>query len=130
VYLSSGEQLQYDPIETVVAVEKIKEMNVLFASKQKEIKTNKGHPVATNDLAFNSNALPDVMEGLSKYFNTKIFYNKEEIKAMNFTGTFSQKDSLAIILKVIAQMNDLQFTSTDSGFMVEKINSAIKKDEQ
>jgi hypothetical protein len=49
---------------------------------------------------------------------------------MNFTGTISKNDSLSIILKVIAQMNDLQISSTDSGFTVEKLSNAIKKDEQ
>jgi transmembrane sensor len=131
VYLDPGQQLQYNAIKTLVAVEKIGTPDEELLTKQgKSIRQNKGHSYTTKDLVFNSNSLPEVMEGLSKYFNAKIFYNREEIEARNFTGTFSQKDSLAIILKVIAQMNDLQVNSTDSGFMVEKINSAIKKDEQ
>jgi len=130
VYLSPGEQLKYDSAKTLVAVEKIKGLNAdMLAVKQHKTQKNHSHAV-TNELVFSSSALPDVMDRLSKYFNTKISYNKTEIESMNFTGTISKNDSLSIILKVIAQMNDLQISSTDSGFTVEKLSNAIKKDEQ
>ena len=130
VYLSPGEQLKYDSAKTLVAVEKIKGLNGdMLAIKQHKTQKNHSHAV-TNELVFNSSALPDVMDRLSKYFNIKISYNKTEIESMNFTGTISKNDSLSIILKVIAQMNDLQISSTDSGFTVEKLSNAIKKDEQ
>jgi len=129
VYLSPGEELKYD--STLVAIEKIKATDEdLSVSKRKDIKAHKNNSVASDDLVFSSSALPDVMDRLSKYFNTKILYNKMEIESMNFTGTISKNDSLSIILKVIAQMNDLQISSTDSGFTVEKLSNAIKKDEQ
>jgi hypothetical protein len=121
VYLSAGEQLKYDSVKTLVAVEKIKGLNTDLLATQH--KTQKNHSDAvTNELVFNSSALPYVMEQLSKYFNARINYNKTEINEMNFTGTISKNDSLSVILKVIAQMNDLQISSTDSGFLIEKIN--------
>jgi ferric-dicitrate binding protein FerR (iron transport regulator) len=96
----------------------------------KQNKTNKNYSDnATNELVFNSRALPDVMEQLSKYFNTRINYNKTEINEMNFTGTISKDDSLSIILKVIAQMNDLQISTSDSGYVIKKSNDAIKDDQ-
>jgi len=129
VYLSPGEQLKYDSVKTFVAVEKIKELNAELLATKKN-KTNKNYSDnATNELVFNSRALPDVMEQLSKYFNTRINYNKIEINEMNFTGTISKNDSLSIILKVIAQMNDLQISASDSGYVIKKSNNAIKDDQ-
>jgi ferric-dicitrate binding protein FerR (iron transport regulator) len=126
VYLSPGEQLKYDSVKTFVAVEKIKQHNTeLLATKQNKVNKNHSHD-ATNELVFNSRALPDVMEQLSKYFNTRIKYNKTEINEMNFTGTISKNDSLPIILKVIAQMNDLQISTSDSGYVIKKLNDAMK----
>ena len=84
-------------------------------------RAQKRTPSESTDLVFNSSTLPDVMEKLSKYYNMKIAYDKDEIKAMNFTGTITKKDSLQIILKVIGQMNDLEISSNDSGFVVQKI---------
>lgn len=129
VYLFPGEQLKYDSVKTLVAVEKIKAAGEdMLAAKQ--VKADKDHAATTvNDLVFNSSALPDVMEQLSKYFNIKISYNKTEINEMNFTGSISKNDSLSIILKVIAQMNDLHITLSDSGYIIEKANDALKDDQ-
>jgi len=122
VYLFPGQQLQYNINTAIVAVEKIKEPNdALLAKQESTVTVNKKHREESTDLVFSSSTLPDVMEKLSKYYNMKIAYDKDEIKAMNFTGTITKKDSLQIILKVIGQMNDLEISSNDSGFVVQKI---------
>jgi transmembrane sensor len=130
VYLSAGEQLRYDIGAKLVAVEKIKTADEhLPATKKLKIKKHPSDDVS-NDLVFTSSSLPEVMEQLSKYFNTRISYNKAEISEKNFTGNISRKDSLPVILKLIAQMNDLQISTTDSGFVVEKLNDAIREKNQ
>jgi transmembrane sensor len=120
VYLTAGQQLNYDLSNSILIVEKMKSADSkLFVQKQNTSKETKN--IAERDLVFNGSSLPEVLKQLEKYFSTPISYNKKEIRQMHFTGTISNKDSLAIILKVIAQMNDLQIASSDTGFVVERI---------
>ena len=78
--------------------------------------------VVDDNLVFNSTALPEVLQQLSKYFNQKISFDSTNISAMNFTGTITRQDSLPIVLKVIAQMNELEVAPEGDAFIIKKIN--------
>lgn len=69
-------------------------------------------------LSFTRVPLPDVFEKLMLQYHVTISYNKTAIAAMNFTGTIAPADSVAVVLKVIAQMNGLAVTETDGGFVI------------
>jgi transmembrane sensor len=122
IYLLPGEQLQYDRNKMLASVEKINEIkNVPLTNELKRSNINKKHLNEPSDeLQFNGTALPEVMNRLSKYFNVNIAYDKAEIESMSFTGTITKKDSVAIILKVITQMNELEISSNDSGYIIKK----------
>lgn len=122
VYLSPGEQLQYDVTKMFATVEKIKDVERRTRSEQ-AIMANKKSKEADADLVFSGSSLAEVLEKLSKHYNVKIEYNKTEMDTMSFTGTVTRNDSLPVILKVIAQMNDLEVTAGENGFTVQKINA-------
>jgi transmembrane sensor len=129
VYLSAGQQLKYDLETALVSVGKIRTTDGKLLAKSRNNISKEPGVDEGRDLIFNGTSLPDVLEQLARYFDTKISFNKEEISRKHFTGTISKTDSLAIILKVIAQMNDLQVASGDTGFVVEKI-APTKEDEE
>lgn len=70
-------------------------------------------------------SLPEVMEKLSGYYHQQISFDSTGLSKMNFTGTISRNDSLNIVLKVIAQMNDLQLTHDDSGYELKRTEKSF-----
>jgi ferric-dicitrate binding protein FerR (iron transport regulator) len=70
------------------------------------------------DLLFDHMALNEVMDQLSRYYQVPIEYKKNELSDMFFSGSVLKTDSLSVILKVIAHMNDLQISLTNEGFRV------------
>jgi type II secretory pathway component GspD/PulD (secretin) len=71
-------------------------------------------------LNFVNTSLPDVMNKLTAYYHEKINFDSTALDEMNFTGTISQNDSLKIVLKVIAQMNNLELSHDDNGYELKK----------
>ena len=72
----------------------------------------------TDTLSFTRVPLSDVFGKLMLQYHVTISYNKAEITAMNFTGTITARDSLAVVLKVIAQMNGLTATEKEGAFVI------------
>lgn len=119
VYLSPGEQMEYNASKNLLAVTAIP-LDKPVEKENKNTKAKENEPDA--GMNFNSTPLPEVMEKLSVYYNKKIVFEKAEIDSMNFTGSISKKDSLPIVLKVIAQMNDLSIEPNEDGFIIQKAN--------
>lgn len=116
IYLSPGEQLNFNENTALLAVEKINGNKPGVVTK---VIQQNNEPV-NNTLSFSNAALPGVMKKLSAYYNVKISYDTLLIDTMNFTGTVSKNDSLEIILKAIGQMNDLDISKTGNEFIISK----------
>lgn len=118
VYLMPGQQLEYNADSMLATI-----LNIDSVDKPKKLPVNiakKKTITAGTGLVFNSASLPEVFEKLSKYYNVKIEFNKIAIEKMNFTGTINKNDSLAIVLKIITQMNDLEIIEQNDGFLIQQ----------
>ncbi|HEY6978278.1 MAG TPA: FecR domain-containing protein [Chitinophagaceae bacterium] len=123
IYLLPGEQMQYDTDKMLVAVEKI--INDNNRSLKKPLSNpaaKKAEGVDNHNLSFNSTPLIEVLNQLAKYYSAKIEFDENEINTMSFTGEITKTDSLPIVLNIIAQMNELEVTQQDDGFMIRKLN--------
>ena len=114
ILLKPGEQLRvtYEPGADLAIITNFD------TGKPAPKKMNAGTGDNRKDLVFDNTELPDVMSQLISYYRTRITYNKTELSNMYFSGQVLESDSLSVILKVIAKMNDLQVTQTTDGFMV------------
>lgn len=117
VYLSPGEQLNFDRDQMLLAVNNIKSIKVESPSK-----TNHENQLNNKNtsLNFSSDSLCTVFEKLSKFYNVKIDYDKNDIETKSFTGNISANDSLSIMLNVIAQMNDLEVSQENNNYIIRK----------
>ncbi len=118
VYLEPGEQLKYDADKTLAAVQKINDSKVILKKTKPLLADNKTVVIKKDELTFAGNSLPDVMNHLADFYRTEIKYDKDEIAEMNFTGTVTRKDSLHVVLKIIAQMNGLEILDNHNEFIV------------
>jgi transmembrane sensor len=121
IYLQPGEQMQYDTDKMLVAVGKIVNTDSISLKRMsRSPAVKKADAVANRDLSFNSTPLNEVLKRLAQYYSAKIEYDEAEISAMSFTGEISKNDSFPVVLKIIAQMNDLEITQQTDGFLVRK----------
>ena len=119
VILEPGQQLNYDLKEMTGVVELIKpEKKTPGAIAVKKLR--KAAPAQTQGLNFVNTSLPEVMGRLTAYYHEKINFDNSALEHMNFTGSISPNDSLNIVLKVIAQMNDLQLGHDENGYQLSK----------
>jgi ferric-dicitrate binding protein FerR (iron transport regulator) len=119
VYLLPGEQLKFKEGSNMLAVEKIDDSSkTTVAIKPKKLNTKADS--ISNQLTFSNTLLPEVLNKLSAYYKVKIQYDTLLINKMNFTGSILKNDSLPVILKAIAQMNDLEILKQDDGFIIFK----------
>jgi hypothetical protein len=49
-----------------------------------------------------------------------IRYDTTAIREMNFSGRINRADTLAVVLKLIAQMNELEVTGGEKDFLIRK----------
>lgn len=117
VYLSPGQQLNYNAEKMLTLVEKIGNINKPVARKL----NNKVIGDTSTELRFDGTSLSSVIDKLSKHFSARIEYDTLQIKAMNFTGII-KSDSLQNVLKVIARMNDLEIVQEGDKFSIKKIS--------
>lgn len=108
-YLSPGDELSYNSVTKMVAEAK-------FTGK----KTTESPVNNQRDFDFNSASLKEVMDKLATSYHCKIAYSGKDIEDMNFTGTVTQKDSLTVILKLIATMNGLTVQLKGSNYIISK----------
>ena len=120
VYLAPGQQLDYNEAELLVHVGNIRSDQAPAVQKSGKRKSPSVAATVSPNLTFVNSSLSDVMTKLSDFFDAEINFDHEELDAMNFTGTVSKDDSLAIVLKVIAQMNGLELLQEQSKFKLRK----------
>lgn len=69
---------------------------------------------------FNNQSLDQVFEQLEILYNTKIDYNKADIKGMTFIGKVDSSDALSDILNSIALLNNLRVENKSNGYLISK----------
>ncbi len=118
IYLSPGEQLNFNETSTLLVVEKI--------NKKRSNTVNADKPAAdslSDNLTFSNTLLPEVLQKLAAYYNVKISYDTALVDTISFTGTISRKDSLTVILKAICTMNGLNLLDTANEYKIYKIHN-------
>ncbi|OQP44446.1 hypothetical protein A4H97_08695 [Niastella yeongjuensis] len=110
IYLLPGEKISYNYIQSMVKV---------VRNSDKHIDKTPA-PEKEQDLEFNNEALAMVMAKLSDRYHQTIHFNPEEITGMNFTGTIARNDSLNVILRLIANMNNLTVEENGNSFTISK----------
>jgi ferric-dicitrate binding protein FerR (iron transport regulator) len=113
IYLQPGEQADYNKNSEQVTVTK---------SRTALLHTGSIPGIKEQDSVFNfkNTPLQEVFKQLSHIYPDKINYNRKDISGLNLTAIFSHTDSLEVILKLIANMNDLEVQKTDSSFSLVK----------
>ena len=110
IYLSPGEKICYNYARSVVKV---------IRNSDKPIDRTLA-PDKEQDLEFNNEALTKVMAQLSARYHQAIHFNPDEMTGMNFTGTVARNDSLNVILRLIANMNNLTVEENGNSFTISK----------
>lgn len=119
VYLLPGDQLNFN-IKTALltvnnnSVKSDQTTSIKIKSKQA------GTDSLKDELLFNNEKLPVVLNKLAVFYNVQIQYDSLVIDTMNFTGTISKNDSIPVILKAISEMNNLEIIQNDKKFMIQK----------
>jgi ferric-dicitrate binding protein FerR (iron transport regulator) len=116
IYLSPGEQVSYDSHRLVA---KVSSFNVKPAPGD-DLATAAA-ATATQDLVFNNSPLKDVFNRLSIQYHKKITWHARDISGLNFTGTVPRTDSLDVILRLLAGMNNLDVQEQPDGYQVARV---------
>jgi transmembrane sensor len=110
IYLSPGEKISYDYIQSMVKVIRNTDKRIDKTSASNKLQ----------DLEYNNEALTTVMAQLSARYHQTIHFNPDELTGMNFTGTVARNDSLNVILRLIANMNNLTVEENGNSFTISK----------
>lgn len=113
IVLTPGEQLDYDTKDALAVVSR-------WDKEQEEEAPVAAEPVVEQELVFDNEALPQVMDKLADCYHLNIAYDKKQIGNINFTGTVFTSDSLTTILHVIANMNELTIVPGKKGYTIRK----------
>ncbi|HEY6900462.1 MAG TPA: FecR domain-containing protein [Puia sp.] len=115
VVLGPGEQLDYAAKGALATVSR---WGIHKEGEQEEPEATA--PVVEQELVFDNEALPQVMDKLANCYHLNIGYNKKQIGNMYFTGTVLTSDSLTTILHIIANMNELTIVPNKKGYTIRK----------
>jgi transmembrane sensor len=125
VYLEPGEQLHYNLDNLHASVTTIKAEPAAIASKLPRVARKARDIAPDNSMNFISAPLPEVLAKIEKRFHAEIGFDSMALSKMNFTGKISEQDSIAVVLKVIAQMNGLELIKENETFTI--VNPASDK---
>lgn len=114
IILKPGDEMKYIVEEGIVSV---KGFNI-FHTPDPVPADNTNSITDENIIAFDNAPLPDVMKKLSEKYHSTISYDEAELKGKFFTGELFQRDSLSVLLKVIANMNGLQVIKKNDGYII------------
>lgn len=119
IVLLPGHEMKYHLSEGIVSVSP-------FNSTQKQIPlvpaNEENISTDTETIVFNNTPLLAVMKKLTAQYSTPIFYDDEELKGKFFSGEVRRSDSLSVLLKVITNMNGLQVTQKNEGYLITPSN--------
>ncbi len=113
IYLSPGEELLYDSRKMTASVNR-------SGDHPQGSLAGRDRRADNGELRFSNAPLSEVFETLMMHYHQKIDYRKADIIHMDFTGSLSGKDSLSIILRAIANMNQLGMVQRDDVFVIRK----------
>lgn len=114
VVLLPGTQMNYDLVKNTFSIKQI-------GSASKQESRPKGDANADEvKIIFDNTPLVDVIKALTQKYHTPIEYDEALLAGKYFSGEVLKTDSLSLILKVIANMNGLQVTQKDIGFIITK----------
>jgi ferric-dicitrate binding protein FerR (iron transport regulator) len=69
---------------------------------------------------FNNQPLAKVLDDLAALYNTKIVYNKTDVENLYFIGKYNSTDSVEMILRRIASLNNLTLTTENDAYILSK----------
>jgi len=82
---------------------------------------NNGAAAAKPDwYKFNGQPMSQVLDQLSNYYGTAIYYYPSDVTGIYFDGKFEKTDSLEKILTDLTLPNNLKLIRNDSGFIIRK----------
>ena len=109
IVLSPGEQMNYAAMGKEVVVSRF------------DKEETQPVPVEEQEIEFDDEPLPQVLDKLASCYHLNLTYNKKQIANMYFTGTVTTTDSITTILQVIANMNELKIVPAKKGFIIRKL---------
>lgn len=129
IILLPGHQLVYHKISKTFKVFSFKEAEDKQKKRPPEIETESSEPKIPMNykgswFMFNNQPLTNIFESLEQMYDTKIIYQKAQMKKLYFIGTFNKTDSLEGILNQIARLNNLHVVKKENSFI---ISNTIKK---
>lgn len=77
--------------------------------------------VGENGIGFTGISLPGLFEELQKQTKRKIYFNEEELKHINFTGSIPYKSSIGSTLSAICLSNGLKLTVKNRSYYISKV---------
>jgi len=117
VYLLPGQMATAIKFARTIAVTRFSNNNALVKNKQSADQTINQNEAS---LVFNNEPLENVIEKLSKQYDTKINYTKSQIAGLYFSGSVLKTDSLKTILNIIANMNGLVYEEVEGKIFIKK----------
>jgi ferric-dicitrate binding protein FerR (iron transport regulator) len=121
-FLDAGQQCFVDINTMLVKVQPIFARKLIVQKKLSPTENKKtvSSIKEADPLNFSKTPMSEVLESLQKVYNQTILFNREEISESHFTGSFSFKDSLSTILKMISVMNELKIIKEGESIKVVK----------
>ncbi|MBO9632431.1 MAG: FecR family protein [Chitinophagaceae bacterium] len=113
IMLLPGNEMRYS-LEQGVSVNQFNPVQ-----KQNPIMPENGNSIKEEQpIVFDNTPLLEVMKKLHAKYHSSIFYDEDELKGKFFSGEVLKSDSLSVLLKVISNMNGLQVTQKDNGYII------------
>ncbi|SKA36775.1 ferric-dicitrate binding protein FerR, regulates iron transport through sigma-19 [Chitinophaga eiseniae] len=111
VYLSPGEEYAINTITRSFDIKK---------ADSPKAPVNKAPEVNNVVLSFNNEPLDQALRTLAAHFQTKVYFQQEDVSALYFTGQVLKRDSLQSILAAICAMNQLELKGTADSIIISK----------
>ena len=73
-----------------------------------------------NKLSFQEESLEDIMRTLSRWFNTKVVFEDEELKALVFSGNMEKFSDLTPLLRLFELSSDARFEVKEGTVYIRK----------
>lgn len=131
-FLEAGQQCFVDIHTSLVTVTSLNAKQQLAQNIKTSFKKKNVAALGNGNetLEFSKMPMPQVLNNLQDVFGRKIYFNKDDFDENLLTGSFSVKDSLMNILRMIAVMNDLQIELKGDSINVYKQFRNIQQDKK
>ncbi|MCW3090023.1 MAG: hypothetical protein JWP81_1092 [Ferruginibacter sp.] len=116
-FMLPGDLLTYNTPTAAVLVTRSAPKNETIANISRKLQRD----IAGSELRFNSTPLNEVINSIATLHHIKINYSDADLQGMNFTGIIKEYDDVQTILKMIAQMNELQVNQLPEGFTLSSL---------